>query len=649
VQGMVEDSICSIMLLDDSGVLNVAAAPSVGQELIESLNGLVPCAAAGSCGTAVYEKKPVYVADTSTDPRWEPLQDIATQYGIKACWSVPIFSREQEVLGSFAISHLNPRAPTEAHKQLLRTASHLAGIAIERNRLVELLRASERKYQDLFDNAPDMFASVSATTAEVLACNRTLLETLGYEESELLGRPILEIYDDSCHEELQRVFKRFSETGESASDELRLKRADGGTIDVGLKVSAVRDEAGRILCCRSIWRDITERKRNEEAMRQSQKLEGLGVLASGIAHDFNNLLVGIMGNASIAQHELPAGSEVHKAIASIEEASQRASELTSQLLAYAGRGKLSVQELNLADLAGEMAKLLSSATKIPMNVHPSSQAPWIKGDATQLRQVLMNLLTNAADASLEIGVPISIRTGVTVVDEQFLGTCIFGHDLPTGEYAFVEVEDHGCGMTPEVLSKIFDPFFTTKSKGRGLGLAATIGIVKCHKGTMWVESKPDRGTTFRLLCPLVRHTAGASGPTRKPSASIAGATVLVVDDEDAVLSVLTTMLTQAGCKVVSATSGQEAIVAAKRNGQIDIAILDITMPGMSGQETFRAIRGLRSDLPVVFSSGQSPEDYADLIGANLLTAPLPKPFNRDGLQSTLSELLQLSERKTTVN
>jgi signal transduction histidine kinase len=327
-------------------------------------------------------------------------------------------------------------------------------------------------------------------------------------------------------QDVRKAFQSFVETGEVRGAELQLKRKDGRKIEVSLNASAVRDEQGKILYSRSILRDITERKRAEEQqrkleaqMRQTHKLESLGVLAGGIAHDFKNLLLPILGNAHLAEAELVPDSPARRFIERVQTAALRASELANELLAYAGRGELAAQRLDLSQLLQEMAELLRTA--ISRNVElrhelPDSLPP-IEGDPTQLRQVILNLIMNASEAIGDKRGVVTVGAGTIHADSGYLGETDLGSGLPEGSYVYLDVCDTGCGMGEETKAKIFDPFFTTKLTGRGLGLATLLGIVRAHRGTLKVESQPGQGTAFRLLFPCAAGLqAAAEGKSTHP-------------------------------------------------------------------------------------------------------------------------------------
>ena len=276
VEDVIQDGICSVMLLDDSsGALNVAAAPRASRKLIKALNGLIPSDMAGSCGTAVFQQQPVFVRDTLQDPRWAPLRSVVTEFNIAACWSVPIRSSDDTPVGSFAISHLKICEPTSVEEQILLTASHIAGIAIEHHHMIHALQASDEKFRDLYDSAPDMFASVDATNAIILDCNLALAENLGLPKEEIIGKTIFSIYHPDYHEDVERCFQSFRESGEVRGKEFQLLSKSGRSIDVSISVSAIRDDKGRIIRSRSILRDITKRKQVEREIQRRAENQAL--------------------------------------------------------------------------------------------------------------------------------------------------------------------------------------------------------------------------------------------------------------------------------------------------------------------------------------------------------------------------------------
>jgi PAS domain S-box-containing protein len=421
-----------------------------------------------------------------------------------------------------------------------------------------------------------------------------------------------------------RVFERYS----------RPQRVDGRTVG---RVFSFRDITARL-------KAEEERRTLERQMLHVQKLESLGVLAGGIAHDFNNLLVSVLGNAGLALAELDPASPARPRLADIEVAAQRAAELTRQMLAYAGRGRFVVQRLNLSEIVAELVTLLRTvvARTAEIDVRLGDDLPDVEADASQLRQVVMNLVTNAADAIAGSAGRIEITTGRVFATRDYLTHSCIGEEMAPGEFVFAEIADTGCGMDQTTLARIFDPFFTTKVTGRGLGLAAVLGIVRSHRGAIAVESTPGIGTRFRLLLPAVaavpsdRQVPGAMSKT-----ALSSGTVLVVDDDDGVRTVSTLSLERAGFRVVAACDGEEGVAALReRGGEIDAVLLDMTMPRLSGVDTCHLIRQMQPNLPIVLTSGYTEPDAAGRFKNDEVAGFLQKPFSPATLVRIIQDALQ---------
>jgi PAS domain S-box-containing protein len=346
--------------------------------------------------------------------------------------------------------------------------------------------------------------------------------------------------------------------------------------------------------------DITERKRFEDKLRHTQKLESLGVLAGGIAHDFNNLLVAILGNASLARSLPECSEKITGLLEEVELGARRAADLTKQMLDYAGQGRSRVESVDVPAVVREMAKLVKALIPklVGLHYHVQEGLPRIDADPTQLRQVIMNLVTNAAEA-------IGQRPGriVVSVEQQYLSqaeidACV-GAASP-GECVCLEVADDGAGMDAITASRVFDPFFTTKFKGRGLGMAAVLGIVRGHRGAIQIESREGMGTRVRVFFPAARQDAPVAVPTGGGDRGM----VLVVDDDDGVRAVGKTALSNAGYQVVTANNGSEGLRMFERYGaQLKLILMDVTMPGLDGFEALRRIRASGSNIPVLLTSG----------------------------------------------
>jgi PAS domain S-box-containing protein len=429
--------------------------------------------------------------------------------------------------------------------------------------------------------------------------------------------------------------------------EHRIVRPDGKVAFVHERAEIVRDNGGAAVRMIGSVQDVTERQQAEEQrqlierkIQESQKLESLGVLAGGIAHDFNNLLTGIMGNACLAKMELERDSPVQSYVEQIELSSQRAADLCKQMLAYSGKGRFTVKRTDLSALVRETVHLLqlSISKKATLDLDLAAELPAVMADATQLRQIIMNLVMNGSDAIGDKVGRIVVRTSFERASKSELNTLMGADDLAEGDYIALEVSDDGCGMSRETLARIFDPFFTTKFTGRGLGLAAVLGIVRGHKGALKVESELGRGTKFRLLLPAAKAAANDTSHEVRPTAKWRGTgTVLVVDDEESVRRVAGKMLMGMGFDVLTANDGVDGLETYRTCSEsICAVLLDLTMPRMDGEETFRALRQLRPDACVILMSGFSEQEAGARFVGKGLAGFLQKPFTPDELRERLA-------------
>jgi signal transduction histidine kinase len=389
---------------------------------------------------------------------------------------------------------------------------------------------------------------------------------------------------------------------------------------------------------------LEERRKLESRMQHTQKLESLGLLAGGIAHDFNNLLMGLLGNTGLLLLDIPENSQARERLEQIKKTAERAAELTAQLLAYSGKGRFIVEPLDLNSVVSEMLGMLgpvvSPRARVELNF--DRELPQVEVDATQIRQVVMNLITNASDALGDAEGVISLTTGCRFFTGPELRPMLFGDELPEGRYVFLEVKDSGSGMSQETLAKIFDPFFTTKFTGRGLGLAAVHGIIRGHRGAIGVESEKGKGTTFKVLLPEMKSISD-NNPAM-PSSSPAPAhntTVLVIDDEEQSGAVVGEMLEHMGARVLHARSGEEGIELYNRQGsEISLVLVDLTMPGMDGVQTFTELRKSSKDLPIIVMSGYSQTDLSAQMKIDDSSAFLQKPFGPAVLRELVEPFLR---------
>ena len=502
-------------------------------------------------------------------------------------------------------------------------------------------------------------------------CNASCLEQLGYDQpAQLLGENMHEQIHcsdleggphsaDSC-----RLCQASREGREWHGDGELFRRRDGSRFPVECRSNPILVD-GAICGAVVTFSDITqrelarqEREQLERQYHQAQKLESLGLLAGGVAHDFNNLLVGILGNASLVLESLPADSPSRAPLATIATAAERASELTAQLLCYSGRRRGNTAEVDLVELVQEMTELLQTpiaqVTQLQLTLHPDTAH--VTGDATELRQVVMNLITNAADALREHPGELHVRVRMQTGALEAQGGLLLGEPLRAIPYCLIEVQDTGGGMSAATQRRIFDPFFTTKQRGRGLGLSAVLGIVAGHGGTLQLQSELGRGTRMRIylppstrVAPMVSVSDAAKAPAAAPAASAPHAplstqqTVLVIDDEPAVREVVKRSLMRGGYAVLEATSGEEGVHCFRQHRlEIDVVLMDLSMPGMDGVAACALIQEIRPEVPIVLTSGH-PEQWPSLdLGERGFVDFLQKPFRVQTLLAKMDSVLAAS-------
>jgi PAS domain S-box-containing protein len=504
----------------------------------------------------------------------------------------------------------------------------------------------------LLHQLPDAVFVTDREENYVLA-NQAHARLLGEANPEALaGRPVAQVGPSQLIEVLGRGLSGVLRSGLPVrEDAVSVETAAGEVVQLEISRLPFRDAQGEIDGLLVITRDVTAQKRAEvekqefsRRLQEGQKLESLGVLAGGVAHDFNNLLTTILGNASLARMELPPSSPAQDCLRQIETTSIRAADLCKQMLAYSGKGRFVVRRVDLSQLVEQMAELLkvSVSKKATLQLNLGRSLPAVMADATQLQQILMNLVINASEALGGEGGTIEIRTGLTRADRDYIRQLATGTDIAEGSYLFLEVTDNGCGMSSEVQSRIFDPFFSTKFIGRGLGLPAVMGIARGHRGAILVRSQPGKGSTFRLLLPCAE---GAAEPEK--AAAKAGApgklqgTVLLADDEEAVRSTMARLLAQAGLTVHEAENGRSALEKFRAAPDLYAAVLlDLTMPQLDGEETFREIRQLRPGARVLLLSGFSAQEAADRFAGQGLDGFLQKPFMPEQLIESLRAVMQ---------
>jgi len=522
----------------------------------------------------------------------------------------------------------------------------------------EALRESELKDRTILERIEEGYYEVDLAGSFTFF-NDAMRTILGYSNEEMPGLNYRKYMDGQNAAEVYRLFNQVYTSGISAQAlDWQLIRKDGARRAVETSVSLMRDATGRPCGFRGISRDVTDRRQAEEErraleiqMQEVQRIDSLGVLAGGIAHDFNNLLMTILGNAELALDEIPPGSCTRPCIQDIESAAKRAADLTRQMLAYSGRGRFVVESIGLSETVASMTHLLeASVSKMAaLKLHLAPALPKIEADAAQMQQVVMNLVLNASEAIGEESGVITVATGVAERDRAYLQQARFNDALAEGCYVHLTVADTGCGMDAETQQRIFDPFFTTRFLGRGLGLAAVLGIVRSHEGAILVDSIPNKGTTFTVLFPVHREpapvatAAGREGEERRWRGS---GTILFVDDEESLRTTGTRMLEHIGFHVLTADDGHQGVETFARHAdEIICVVLDLTMPSMGGEEAFDGIRSVNPSIPVILCSGFSEEEYLSRFAGKGFAAFMHKPYRLADLVAAVKGALGQAGRQ----
>jgi PAS domain S-box-containing protein len=529
--------------------------------------------------------------------------------------------------------------------QLFELEGHQMLLAIHRdiNELKESTRTLEL-YRYALDNARDAIYLVQSD-ARFIYVNKAACETLGYTSQELMAMHVFDIDPDFPCDMWAKHWQDIK-----AHDALRIERQhranDGRLIPVEIGVRQFVFEGTEYLL--SAARDLTERRQFEEERHKleqqllhAQKLESLGVLAGGIAHDFNNILMAVIGNAELGLIRLNKESPAVENLQRIEQAAARAADLAKQMLAYSGKGKFVIESLDLNLLLDEMLHMLevSISKKAVLRLNLNKNIPTVDVDATQVRQIIMNLVINASEAIGDKSGIIAIGTGCMDCDNNYLKDVWLNENLSDGLYVYLEIADTGCGMDRETKAKIFDPFFTTKFTGRGLGMAAVLGIVRGHKGAIKVYSEPGKGSTFKILLPASGRPAELFNHVRNVEDWRYSGTVLLVDDEETVRGIGKEMLQELGFTAITANDGLEAIEVFKATPDIVLVILDLTMPHMDGEQCFRELRQLRPDLKVIMSSGYNEQEVTQKFVGKGLAGFVQKPYKLSVLKEAIAPLV----------
>ena len=601
-----------------------------------------------------------------------PSDHLLEEMGAESYFGIALFDTGGRPIGLMSVIH---DAPLELEEQLdatLRTFSARAASELERGRLIEQMdllmqqagsSSSEEVYATVLRGACrtqdcDMAAIVERRGGHARAIRLTAVYhrdlTVDTEQIAIDLQPLEEIIQQVGNRDGQRNVRLSTSLGD-ANCHLELMLDAFGSA-VGFFVLFNLDDKPhahsdtRLLklfvtrACAELERthSIDKRMAIERSLMETQKLDSLGMLAGGIAHDFNNLLVGIMGNCNLAATQLGSHSTVSHYLQDIETAATRAADLARQMLAYSGRGSFDLRPVNLQEVVEEMTSLLQ--VSLPKGVVIRFQfapgLPPAMADPTQIRQIVMNLVLNGAEAIGSKSGIVGVSTGVVRADGDYLRDAFVGRDLADGDYVYLEVSDTGVGMEPETRDRIFDPFFSTKFTGRGLGLAAVQGIVRSHGGALKLYTEPNCGSTFKILLPICDSAAIREEEHGLRHASFRGSgVVMIVDDEETVRSVAARMCERMGFETVQSASGRDAVELFRRNPELyRLVLLDMTMPQLGGVETFSELRRIDPDVTVILMSGYNQEEATSRFAGKGLAGFLQKPFRFDMLRAYIAEL-----------
>jgi two-component system, cell cycle sensor histidine kinase and response regulator CckA len=563
------------------------------------------------------------------------------------------------IVGLLAVhATVRPRSWSDAEIRVLGDiVAPVVAAVLERRNMEERRRASEARYRFLADNAPD-FISLHDPDGRYIYASPVAMRMLGYRPEEMVGSPITSFLREEDREKVLAENRRLV-AKEVVSGTLlhRIRRKDGTLAEIEAVASSVLDDRGDVRQVLRIARDLTGRRVTESHLTERQKVEAIGMLAGGVAHEFNNLLIGITGAAEMLSLLLAGHVEAEKYLAMIERNGSRAVELTRQLLAYARRGRHRPEVLPLNRTIAAEVPFLEAAlpASVGLRLALAEDLPPVLADASQIKQVLMSLCLNAGE-SMSGGGIVTIRTGAEVEPASGPEDSIrktgrrierrLRSGFPAPEpMAVLEVLDAGCGMDEETVARVFEPFFSTKSVGRGMGLAAVRGIVDNHGGGIRIVSEAGKGTAFAVLFPAVREGPARREIPGRPASRDMKGLVLIADDEDDVRAMVRAMVESFGYDVIEARDGCEAVdLFRDRHHEIDLVLLDLMMPRMTGEEAFAEIRRINSRVPGILASGYDESGRVGVIEAAGFVSFLQKPFRRGELGLKVREALENRSR-----
>jgi PAS domain S-box-containing protein len=532
--------------------------------------------------------------------------------------------------------------------QIVRMALQEWNLIQERRKIHDAVSRAKREWEQTFDAVPDLIFIIDSNHT-ITRANRAMAERCGLNPEELVGRKCHELFHDMMSPPDFCPHIMMILDGHEHTEEVEEKKL-AGFFDV--TVSPLYDDEGNITACVHVARDITERKQAEQdrlalekQFQQAQKLESLGVLAGGIAHDFNNILTIIIGRCFFLKEDIESGTGNISHVQEIEGAAKRAADLCRQMLTYAGKSPIVQTRINIGLVVDEVVNMLKSVIKknVAFELELQQELPVIVGDKTQIQQVVMNLIINAAESISDNNGTVRVKLAKMIVTAGQDDTDFFGNAISAGEYVSLEVSDTGCGMDEEMQKRIFEPFFTTKFTGRGLGMSAILGIVKSHGSALQLSSKPGEGTTFKVFFPVYTEPDYVEAPQTAGAALSAKrrATILLVDDEPQLRTIAAAMLKSMGFSAITAANGREALeIFQERGSLIDLIFMDLIMPEMGGIEAYHELRKIAPSIPIVICSGYDKNEIASSINDDEHAGFVLKPFQPDHLFAVITGFLE---------
>ena len=636
---------CSIWVWDkELGEFWTKVAHGISRVRISDEFGIVSAAARSGENTIIN--------DPYADSRFDKNVDIKTGYKTKSILALPLRNSQREVIGVFQA--INKK--TESQSYTSEDIDHCCLVAtyIEKqleNTILfqqvkdskEALRLSEERLQLILESTNDGFWEWFPQERRLFVNDFWAQKVCFY----MPPQSFEELARDQVHPEdrptVESLYKHHLEGKSFAYDaEYRILNKYKKWIwveELGRVVS--RDDEGNPIRIVGTFKDVTQRKlaleekdKLEAQMKHVQRLESLGVMAGGVAHDFNNFLATIMGNAELVLLDLPENSPLRTFVDHIRQASIRSTDLVRQLLNYSGKGQISVESCNLNNIIGDISDLVkaSLSKKASIRYELYDKLPEIDADLAQIRQIIMNLIINASDSLGHLSGSIYVQTGKKPYDPAYFKIVpVQSEEAEKKSYVYINVTDTGIGMDSDTLNRIFEPFFSTKEAGRGLGLAAVVGIVKSHGGGIQIDSKPGRGTTFSIVFPVSEETDKAllikEGEQFAPCPNDRSGIILIADDEPSLRELMEATLTRAGYTVIVAIDGEEAISKFSEHGpEIDLVIMDMSMPKMDGVDAMERLGEIDSTVPVILISGYSeiPKKWNGRPPAAFLNKPFPR-------------------------